>query len=379
MPGLVSDTPRMRVNPIGCRPLWVGLVVLAGGAALAAPPPREALTPTAVIGQLPSGEVLRLDPQGMRLSRWDGSALQEIATFRSAPCPPHTFAWDEAARRLAVLCPFRQDAVSVRFQELYVFTGGRRVRSLAPPPLSHVWALAWVAGELHAAGMAAPSLRRALWSDSASWKGRHLEAPRPLWWRLGSGRSRWQVVRAMEPPVQWRVRLQRAAAEAGKRSVDPFEIDYVFEAGAAVFSATASGRWWFFTGASDTVQLLSPDLRLSATYPSPLPPPSTRQVPSLHPRRAPLELWERSFAGVLAAGESLFVVVAGEQHRELIRLDPTGEVKRFALPPGECQWLWRFQRLGRPQPCQLAVGEDWVLVGPPWAVYPLSPTGEGGR
>jgi len=182
----------------------------------------------------------------------------------------------------------------------------------------------------------------------------------------------------MEPPVEWRVKLE-AAAGAEKRSVDSFSIDRVFEAALAVFTPTASGRWWFFTGAGDTVQLLSPDLQLSATYPSPLPPPLTRQWASFRPGRAPRELPERSFVGAVTLGESLYVLVRGGRRRELIRLDRGGEVKRYSLPPGVCNWSWDFYRLSGLQPCQLAVGDGWVLVGPPWVVYPLGPEGDLGQ
>jgi len=41
-----------------------------GGVAAAAPPLPPPFTPTLLLRQLPSGEVLLLDPQGMRLSRW---------------------------------------------------------------------------------------------------------------------------------------------------------------------------------------------------------------------------------------------------------------------------------------------------------------------
>ncbi len=99
------STSLVRVNQSARRPLSVALFVIAGGAALAAPPPREVFPPAILLRQLPSGEVLLLDPQGMRLSRWAGGVLEEVATFppppaRPTPSPgtPRASAWRCCAR-----------------------------------------------------------------------------------------------------------------------------------------------------------------------------------------------------------------------------------------------------------------------------------------
>jgi hypothetical protein len=68
--------------------LCVGLIVVAGGAALAAPPPREPLRPGILLRQLPSGEVLLLDPQVMRLSRWAGGCPRRWPPSAPPPAPP---------------------------------------------------------------------------------------------------------------------------------------------------------------------------------------------------------------------------------------------------------------------------------------------------
>ncbi len=350
----------------------VSLVALTcGGVAAAAPPAVPAAAPTLLLRQLPGGEVLLLDPQGMSLSRWEGGVPEKVATFRPVPCPPHTFAWDESARRLAVLCPFRLEGRLVKDQELYVVEAGGGPRPLRPPPLAFTWALEFLQGELHAAGVPCPPGPCTRWGDDTGrWRQKHLGEPQPVWWRLPELAGRWAPVRAVAAPGLWREFLP-----AGSKPNSWWEmmvIPAAFEVSPAILAPTASGRRWFFTAAGPHLERLSRALAVEAQFPSPLPPPG-RRTPTGARRGRPSEIPVRRLLGATVVGEELYLLVHAEQSEELLRVTPAGEATRQALPrQGGCadrQLLTSWQ----PWPCAVVVREHTVVVHPPWQEHPLAP------
>jgi hypothetical protein len=370
----------VRVNVITARRLAASLlVVIAGGAALAAPPPREPLRPGILLRQLPSGEVLLLDPEVMRLSRWAGGVPEEVATFRPAPCPPHAFAWDAAGQRLALLCAFRLGETvvrvglqgrAVRNQELYLVHAGRQPRSLRPPPLEFTWALEFMGDELHAAGVPCPTGPCTQFLDTGSWREKHLLEPQPAWWRLPLATGRWVPVRAVEPLPSWRTFVP----PGGRRDklIQQAVTGAIFEVSPALFAPTASGRRWFFTAAGPHVELLSREGVAVARHLSPLPPPAKTTLRG--PRGGPpSEIPVRRLVGATVVGEELYLLVEAEQGQELLRLTPEGEVARQSLPGAQGCAQEGLLTCGLPWPCQVAVREQAVVVNPPWQEHPLAP------
>lgn len=345
------------------------VAVVGGGVAAAAPPPRPSFAPMMLMRQLPSGEVLLLDPQEMRLSRWGGGAIEEIATFRPAPCPPHTFAWDPARQRLAVLCPFRLEGRVVRDQELYLVQPGRQPRSLRPPPLAFTWAFEYREGELHAAGVPCPPgpcTRSG--ADTERWRKEHLAAPQPAWWRLAEATRRWTPVRAVEPFSGWRALLPEGSRRDSM--LDTLVMLAVFDVSPALFATTVSGRQWYFTATGPHLELLSPEGEVVARHPSPVPPPGTKTV-GWPQRNRQREVPVRRFLGVTVVEETLYLLVDAEQGQELLRLTPAGELTRQALPRGKGCDDRRLSTSAPPWPCALVVREGTVVTSPPWQEHPL--------
>lgn len=174
----------------------------------------------------------------------------------------------------------------------------------------------------------------------------------------------------MEVPAPWPALLPDAPG-GGDQLADGSAIASAFDAAAGVFAPTAGGRWWFVAGAAGPLQLLSPGLAPLAQFPSPLPAPGWRQLGPSRGRPG-ARVMVRSLVGATVAGETLVLLAAGEDGQELLTVSEGGEVVSRTLPAGQC-WPQMVEGVLEPLPCQMAVGEEWVLLGAPWQLFPLPP------